>query len=78
MAIRHARRPFPTKGPGARDAQAPPIYQTSAFAFSDLDELEAYFAGERQYLYTRFRNPNADDFARGVAALEGGEDGVAA
>ncbi|GAB6934020.1 trans-sulfuration enzyme family protein [Calditerricola satsumensis] len=69
---------FRQKGLERETPKAPPIYQTSAFAFSDLDELEAYFAGERQYLYTRFRNPNADDFARGVAALEGGEDGVAA
>lgn len=69
---------FRPKGLERETPKAPPIYQTSAFVFSNLEELEAYFTGERPYLYTRYRNPNADDFARGVTALEGGEDGAAA
>ncbi|MFC0190477.1 trans-sulfuration enzyme family protein [Fictibacillus aquaticus] len=48
-----------------------PIYQTSAFAFKDLDDLEDYFRGKNDYLYTRMNNPNNNDFAERVAALEG-------
>jgi len=30
-----------------------PIYQTSAFSFKDLDELEGFYHGNGQYLYSR-------------------------
>jgi cystathionine gamma-synthase len=53
-----------------------PIYQTSAFSFSSLDDLEDYFRGKNDYLYTRMNNPNHDDFARGVAQLEQAPAGV--
>lgn len=53
-----------------------PIYQTSAFVFSDLDELEGYYHGNGQYLYSRVANPNTDELADAVARLEGAEDGV--
>ncbi|WNB91863.1 aminotransferase class I/II-fold pyridoxal phosphate-dependent enzyme [Bacillus sp. NEB1478] len=53
-----------------------PIYQTSAFSFSSLDDLEDYFRGKNDYLYTRMNNPNQDDFARGVAQLEQAPAGV--
>ena len=53
-----------------------PIYQTSAFSFSSLDDLEDYFRGKNDYLYTRMNNPNQDDFARGVAELEQAPAGV--
>jgi cystathionine beta-lyase/cystathionine gamma-synthase len=55
-----------------------PIYQTSAFVFNDLDELEGYYHGNGQYLYSRVANPNTDELAETVARLEGAEDGVAA
>lgn len=55
-----------------------PIYQTSAFVFKDLDELEGYYHGNGQYLYSRVANPNTDELADAVARLEGAEDGVAA
>lgn len=54
-----------------------PIYQTSAFVFKDLDELEGYYHGNGQYLYSRVANPNTDELADAVARLEGAEDGVA-
>jgi cystathionine beta-lyase/cystathionine gamma-synthase len=54
-----------------------PIYQTSAFTFTDLDELEGYYQGEGNYLYTRVGNPNTDELAEAVAALEGAPAGVA-
>jgi cystathionine beta-lyase/cystathionine gamma-synthase len=55
-----------------------PIYQTSAFSFQDLDELEGYYHGNGSYLYSRVANPNTDELAEAVARLEGAEDGVAA
>jgi cystathionine beta-lyase/cystathionine gamma-synthase len=54
-----------------------PIYQTSAFVFRDLDELEGYYHGNGQYLYSRVANPNTDELAEAVTRLEGAEDGVA-
>lgn len=54
-----------------------PIYQTSAFAFSDLEELEGFYQGKSQYLYTRTGNPNTDELASAVANLEGAPAGVA-
>jgi cystathionine beta-lyase/cystathionine gamma-synthase len=54
-----------------------PIYQTSAFAFDDLDELERYYMGEGNYLYTRIGNPNTDELGEAVAAIEGAPAGVA-
>jgi cystathionine beta-lyase/cystathionine gamma-synthase len=58
-------------------SKAKPIYQTSAFTFKDLDDLEGFYRGEKDYLYTRVGNPNTDDFANGVALLEGAPSGVA-
>ena len=50
-----------------------PIYQTSVFKFTDLDDVEAYFSepGSR-YLYSRNGNPNADELAEKITKLEGG------
>ncbi|ADU28641.1 trans-sulfuration enzyme family protein [Evansella cellulosilytica] len=55
-----------------------PIYQTSAFSFHDLDDMESFFKGEKSYLYTRVGNPNTDDLGKGVADLEGADKGAAA
>ncbi|MBF6633395.1 MAG: PLP-dependent transferase, partial [Planococcus sp. (in: Bacteria)] len=30
-----------------------PLYQTSAFSFSSLEELEGYYEGNGTYLYSR-------------------------
>lgn len=54
-----------------------PIYQTSAFTFNDLDELEGYYNGEGNYLYSRTGNPNPDELGKAVAAIEGAPDGIA-
>lgn len=58
-------------------SKAKPIYQTSAFAFNDLDDMESFFSGEKSYMYTRVGNPNTDDLSKGVADLEGAEMGAA-
>ncbi|RJS60480.1 PLP-dependent aspartate aminotransferase family protein [Bacillus sp. PK3_68] len=59
-------------------SKSTPIYQTSVFSFNSLEELEGYFEGETPYLYTRNGNPNTDELAKAVAALEGAPEGVAA
>ncbi|WP_368505871.1 PLP-dependent aspartate aminotransferase family protein [Alkalihalophilus sp. As8PL] len=58
-------------------SKAKPIYQTTAFTFTDLDDMESFYEGEKSYLYSRYSNPNTDDLGIGVALLEGAEDGVA-
>ena len=55
-----------------------PVYQTSAFAFSSLEELEGYYEGNGTYLYSRTANPNTDALGQTVADLEGAPNGVAA
>ncbi|MEH7223320.1 PLP-dependent aspartate aminotransferase family protein [Bacillus sp. JJ1566] len=54
-----------------------PIYQTSAFTFDNLEDLEGYFQGEGNYLYTRTGNPNPDELGQMVAAIEGAPAGIA-
>lgn len=53
-----------------------PIYQTSAFSFRDLDELEGFYQGNGNYLYSRIGNPNTDELANAVAQIEGAPAGV--
>jgi cystathionine gamma-synthase len=55
-----------------------PVYQSSAFSFSSLEELEGYYEGNGTYLYTRTANPNTDALGQTVAVLEGAPRGVAA
>jgi cystathionine beta-lyase/cystathionine gamma-synthase len=55
-----------------------PIYQTSAFSFNDLDELEGFYQGEGNYLYSRVGNPNTDELGEAVARLEEAPSGVTA
>lgn len=55
-----------------------PLYQSSAFSFSSLEELEGYYEGNGTYLYTRTANPNTDALGQTVAQLEGAPKGVAA
>ncbi|WP_010677981.1 trans-sulfuration enzyme family protein [Bacillus timonensis] len=54
-----------------------PIYQTSAFTFDNLEDLEAYYQGEGNYLYSRTGNPNPDELGQMVAAIEGAPAGIA-
>ncbi len=58
-------------------SKAQPIYQTSAFKFKNLEELEGYFEGKSPYMYSRVSNPNTDDLGTGVAQLEGAPKGIA-
>jgi methionine-gamma-lyase len=55
-----------------------PIYQTSTFAFENVDEGARCFAGESKgYMYTRIGNPTIAALERQIAILEKGFGGVA-
>lgn len=55
-----------------------PIYQTSTFVFDSAEQGAARFAGEEAgYIYTRLGNPTQAALEEKVAALEGGEAGLA-
>ncbi|MFB5664333.1 trans-sulfuration enzyme family protein [Alteribacillus sp. HJP-4] len=69
---------FQTDDGEKNKSKTKPIYQTSAFTFQDLDDMEEYFQGNKEHLYTRYSNPNTDDLGRGVANLEGTPAGLAA
>lgn len=57
------------------NAIAPPIIQSSNFAFSKVDELRKAFADEYStFLYSRGLNPTLDILRKKLAALDGAED----
>jgi len=56
----------------------PPIYMTSTFSFSDLQQADDTFSFKRKaYVYTRGGNPTVNLFEKRLAAIEGGKDSVA-
>ena len=56
-------------------AVAPPIVQSSIFAFRNVDAMRAGFRDEfGQHVYTRGNNPTVEILRRKLAALEGAED----
>ena len=56
-------------------AVAPPIVQSSIFAFPTVAQMRAGFRDELgQHVYTRGNNPTVEILRRKVAALEGAED----
>src|SRR5258705_3353637 len=57
------------------NAIAPPIMQTSNFAFRKVDDLRKAFADEYStYLYSRGLNPTVDILRKKLAALDNAED----
>ncbi|MEQ8808479.1 MAG: PLP-dependent transferase, partial [Imperialibacter sp.] len=55
-----------------------PIYATSSFVFDNAEQARALFANEEQgNIYSRFSNPNNDEFIEKLCLLEGTEDGMA-
>lgn len=55
-----------------------PLYLTSSFQFDDAEHARALFAEEvAGNIYSRYANPNTDEFVRKLCLLEGGEDGIA-
>jgi O-succinylhomoserine sulfhydrylase len=54
-----------------------PIFTTSSFIFDSSEEARAIFAEEKEgYQYSRFSNPNDDEFVQKMCMLEGTEDGI--
>ncbi len=55
-----------------------PLYLTSGFVFDDAEEMRASFAEEKQRdLYSRYSNPNTNEFISKMCKLEGAEAGFA-
>ena len=55
-----------------------PLYLTSSFVFDSAEQARALFADEVPgNIYSRYSNPNADEFVRKLCLLEGAEDGIA-
>ena len=51
-----------------------PVYLSTAFVASTIDEMDQVFAGEEPgYVYTRYANPTTTDLEHVVAELEGAE-----
>jgi cystathionine beta-lyase/cystathionine gamma-synthase len=57
------------------NAVAPPIIQTSNFAFNKVNDLRKAFADEAStFLYSRGNNPTVSILSKKLAALDGAED----
>ncbi len=55
-----------------------PMFLTSSFVFDDAEQARALFADEIPgNIYSRYSNPNTDEFIRKLCLLEGAEDGIA-
>jgi O-succinylhomoserine sulfhydrylase len=55
-----------------------PLHLTSSFVFDDAEQMRAMFADEQEgNIYSRFTNPNVDEFVAKMCALEGAEAGYA-
>lgn len=57
---------------------AVPLFLTSSFVFDDAEQARALFAEELEGpVYSRYSNPNTDEFVHKLCLLEGAEDGIA-
>ncbi|MCH2232034.1 MAG: aminotransferase class I/II-fold pyridoxal phosphate-dependent enzyme [Crocinitomicaceae bacterium] len=55
-----------------------PLYLTSSYVFDDAEDMRAQFSEEKDgNIYSRYANPNVDEFIQKMAALEGAENGWA-
>ena len=60
------------------DEHSTPLYLTSSFVFEDAEDMRASFAEEKsKNLYSRFSNPNVNEFTEKMVNLEGAEAGYA-
>ena len=63
--------------PSVTEPLAPPIWPAAAFAYRDLETMEAILAGEQPgFVYARYGVPNHVQLERALAKLEGGEAAV--
>lgn len=57
---------------------ATPLYLTSSFTYQDAEEMRAAFASEiDKNIYSRFSNPNTQEFVDKICAMEHAEAGYA-
>jgi O-succinylhomoserine sulfhydrylase len=62
----------------AHREHASAVYLTSSFTFESAEHARALFAGdETGYVYSRYGNPNIEEFVQKMCRLEEAEDGVA-
>jgi O-succinylhomoserine sulfhydrylase len=62
----------------AEKEHSSPLFLTSSFCFDNAESMRAAFADETDdNIYSRFSNPNVDEFVQRVCILEGAEDGFA-
>ncbi|MDT0605559.1 trans-sulfuration enzyme family protein [Croceitalea rosinachiae] len=55
-----------------------PLYLTSSFVFDDAEDMRASFAEEKERnIYSRYSNPNSNEFVDKVCKMEGAEAGFA-
>ena len=55
-----------------------PLYLSSSFVFEDAEDMRASFAEEKdRNIYSRYSNPNTNEFVDKVCAMEGAEAGFA-
>jgi O-succinylhomoserine sulfhydrylase len=55
-----------------------PLYLTSSFIFEDAEDMRASFADEKdRNIYSRYSNPNTNEFVDKVCKMEGAESGFA-
>lgn len=58
------------------DEHSTPLFLTSSFVFQDAEDMRASFAGEtNKNLYSRFSNPNVNEFTDKIVKMEGAEAG---
>lgn len=54
-----------------------PVFLTSSFVFEDTEQARALFNDEIPgNIYTRFSNPNNNEFVEKICQMEGAEDGI--
>lgn len=64
--------------PSATEPLTPPIWQTAAYTYPDLEALDAIYEGrERGFIYGRYGLPNHAQLERALADLEGAEAALA-
>ena len=60
------------------DEHSVPLFLTSSFVFEDAEEMRASFAEEKKRnVYSRFTNPNTNEFVEKICQMEGAEEGCA-
>ena len=62
----------------AEGEHSSPLFLTSSFCFDNAEDMRAAFADETDdNIYSRFSNPNVQEFIDKICALEGAEAGYA-